>query len=59
MDDYETHDERRLLPGTGFTLEPGVYFKSFGMRSEINVLVGDGDIEVTGARQMEIIRLTA
>jgi Xaa-Pro aminopeptidase len=59
MDDYETHDERRLLPGTGFTLEPGVYFKSFGMRSEINVLVGDGDIDVTGPRQMAIIRLTA
>jgi len=59
MDDYETHDERRLLPGTGFTLEPGVYFKSFGMRSEINVLVGDGHVEVTGPRQMEIIRLTA
>jgi Xaa-Pro dipeptidase len=59
MDDYETHDERRLLPGTGFTLEPGVYFTGFGMRSEINVLVGDGDIEVTGPRQMEIIRLTA
>ena len=26
MDDYETHDDRRLLPGTGFTIEPGVYF---------------------------------
>ena len=27
MDDYETHDERRLLPGTGFTIEPGLYFE--------------------------------
>ena len=26
LDDYETHDERRLLPGSGFTIEPGVYF---------------------------------
>ncbi len=59
MDDYETRDERRLLPGTGFTVEPGVYFKQFGMRSEINVLVGDGHIEVTGPRQQVIISLVA
>ena len=25
MDDYETHDDRRLVTGTGFTIEPGVY----------------------------------
>ena len=37
MDDYETHDDRRLLPGTGFTVEPGLYFESFGVRTEINV----------------------
>ena len=48
-----------MLPGTGFTLEPGVYFTSFGLRSESNVRVGDGDIEVTGPRQVEIIRPTA
>ena len=40
MDDYETHDDRRLLPGTGFTIEPGVYFDDFGVRSEINMIVG-------------------
>ncbi len=39
MDDYETHDDRRLLPGTGFTIEPGVYFSDFGVRSEINMIV--------------------
>ena len=39
MDDYETHDDRRLLPGTGFTIEPGVYFPDFGIRSEINMIV--------------------
>src|SRR5262249_23503291 len=31
MDDYETHDDRRLLPGAGFTIEPGVYFDDFGV----------------------------
>src|SRR5262249_41623876 len=39
MDDYETHDDRRLLPGTGFTIEPGVYFQDFGVRTEINMIV--------------------
>ena len=38
MDDYETHDDRRLLAGTGFTIEPGVYFDDFGVRSEINLM---------------------
>ena len=38
LDDYETHDERRLLPGTGFTIEPGIYFEHFGVRTEINVV---------------------
>jgi Xaa-Pro aminopeptidase len=37
LDDYETHDDRRILPGTGFTIEPGLYFDSFGVRTEINV----------------------
>lgn len=59
MDDYETHDERHLLPGTGFTVEPGVYFEKFGMRSEINVLVGDGHVDVTGPRQSSIVPLGA
>src|SRR5690606_23944039 len=59
MDDYETRDERRLLPGTGFTGEPGGYLQQFGNRSEINVLVGDGHVEVTGPRQQVIIPLVA
>ena len=43
LDDYETHDERRLLPGTGFTIEPGIYFDRFGVRTEINVVWGEPD----------------
>ena len=38
LDDYETHDDRRILPGTGFTIEPGLYFKTFGVRTEINMV---------------------
>ena len=57
MDDYETHDDRRLLPGTGFTIEPGVYFSDFGVRSEINMIVRDRDAVVTGPRQADILAL--
>jgi len=54
MDDYETHDDRRLLAGTGFTIEPGVYFDDFGVRTEINMVVAPRDATVTGPLQTEI-----
>ena len=57
LDDYETHDDRRLLPGTGFTIEPGLYFEAFGVRTEINMFRGAHEAIVTGPRQMEIITL--
>jgi Xaa-Pro aminopeptidase len=57
MDDYETHDDRRLLSGTGFTIEPGVYFDDFGVRSEVNVIVQARDAVVTGPLQTEIAAL--
>jgi Xaa-Pro dipeptidase len=57
LDDYETHDERRLLPGAGFTVEPGLYFPTFGVRTEINMFRGEREAVVTGPRQMEIVRL--
>ena len=52
LDDYETHDDRRILPGTGFTVEPGLYFDTFGVRTEINVFRGDREAVVSGPRQM-------
>jgi len=57
MDDYETHDDRRLLAGTGFTIEPGVYFSDFGVRTEINMIVSPGDATVTGPLQAGIMEL--
>ena len=57
MDDYETHDDRRLLAGTGFTIEPGVYFDDFGVRTEINMVVAPRDAAVTGPLQTEILAL--
>jgi Xaa-Pro aminopeptidase len=57
MDDYETHDDRRLLAGAGFTIEPGVYFNDFGVRTEINMVVSTRDAAVTGPVQSEIVVL--
>ncbi len=57
LDDYETHDERQLLPGSGFTIEPGLYFDHFGVRTEINVVWGRSGPEVTGPRQHDIVSL--
>jgi Xaa-Pro aminopeptidase len=57
MDDYETHDDRRLLPGTGFTIEPGVYTDRYGVRTEINMFVKEREAVVTGPLQREILTL--
>ena len=57
LDDYETCDERALLPGTGFTIEPGLYFDEFGVRTEINVVWEEQGPEVTGPRQRDIVSL--
>jgi Xaa-Pro aminopeptidase len=57
MDDYESHDDRRLLPGTGFTIEPGLYFESFGVRTEINMYYGDREASITGPVQTAIVPL--
>ncbi|MFC6591840.1 M24 family metallopeptidase [Deinococcus lacus] len=49
LDDYETHDTRRLTPGLCVTIEPGVYpaAKGFGIRSEIDVYLAPGGPEPT------------
>jgi Xaa-Pro aminopeptidase len=57
LDDFETHDDRRVLPGAGFTIEPGLYFETFGVRTEINMFRTPHEAVVTGPRQMEIIVL--
>ena len=59
MDDYETHDERRLLPGTGFTIEPGIYYERYGVRTEINMYVGQREAHVTGPVQSTLVPLAA
>ena len=54
LDDYETHDDRLLVPGIGFSVEPGVYLPGeFGMRSEVNVFMTAAGPEVTPREPQE------
>lgn len=57
LDDYETHDDRRLISGVGFSVEPGIYLPgAFGIRSEVNVFMGEKGPEVTPRQpQVEVI----
>jgi Xaa-Pro dipeptidase len=55
MDDLEVHDDRRILPNSCFSIEPGIYLPEFGVRSEVNVLVRPEAAEVTGKIQNEIV----
>jgi Xaa-Pro aminopeptidase len=57
MDDLEVHDERRILPNSCFSIEPGIYLPEFGVRSEVNVLVRPQAAEVTGKIQNEIVTI--
>ncbi len=57
MDNLETHDERRVIPWTCFSIEPGIYLTKFGIRSEVNVFVDDNSARVTGEIQDAILRL--
>jgi Xaa-Pro aminopeptidase len=59
MDNLETREERRVLPRTCFSVEPGIYLPEFGVRSEVNVFVdGQNQVHVTGgAPQTEVLAL--
>jgi Xaa-Pro aminopeptidase len=55
MDNLETHDERRIVPWSCFSIEPGVYLPEFGVRSEINLFVDEKEARVTGEIQRELV----
>ncbi len=58
MDDLETHETRRVLPRTCFSVEPGVYLPEFGLRSEVDVYIdAAGGVHVTGGEQREVVRI--
>jgi Xaa-Pro dipeptidase len=55
MDNLETHDERKVISGTCFSVEPGIYLPEFGVRSEVNVYVDESSARVTGEKQEAIV----
>jgi Xaa-Pro dipeptidase len=58
LDNYETQDNRLLLSSTCCSMEPGIYLPEFGIRSEVNLLIHENDVEVTGTPvQEEIVAL--
>jgi Xaa-Pro aminopeptidase len=59
MDGLETHDVRHLIPRTCNSIEPGIYLPEFGIRSEVNMYIGEKEARVTGAVQREILALLA
>jgi Xaa-Pro dipeptidase len=59
MDNFETHDDRRIIPRTCFSIEPGIYLHDFGIRSEVNVFTGARDAKVTGEIQQEVVPILA
>jgi Xaa-Pro dipeptidase len=59
MDGLETKDVRHLIPRTCNSIEPGIYLKEFGMRTEVNVYIDESEARVTGAIQKEILPLLA
>ena len=59
MDGLETRDTRHLIPGTCNSVEPGIYLPEFGIRSEVDVYIGEREARVTGAVQTEVLALLA
>jgi Xaa-Pro aminopeptidase len=59
MDSLETHDLRTILSHTCFSVEPGIYLKDFGIRSEVNVYIDGKEARVTGPMQTGILALLA
>ena len=56
MDNLETKEERLVMPRTCFSIEPGIYMKEFGVRSEINVYIDENNqVHVTGGLQTEVL----
>ncbi len=55
MDNFETHDARRIIPGTCFSVEPGIYLPEFGVRTEVDVYVEEHDARVTGEIQQAVV----
>jgi len=57
LDSFETHDSRQLIAWSCFSVEPGIYLKNFGVRSELNLFMLEDKVVVTGKTQEEVLSL--
>jgi Xaa-Pro aminopeptidase len=57
IDNLETRDERPIVPGLCFSIEPGIYLPEFGVRAEIDCFVQEGGARATGEVQRELVRI--
>ena len=55
LDGFETHDTRRIIPGVGFSIEPGIYLPEFGVRSEIDAFMSETGPYATSPVQREVV----
>jgi len=55
LDGFETHDTRRIIPGIGFSIEPGIYLPEFGVRSEIDAFMSETGPYATSPVQREVV----
>lgn len=55
LDGFETHDTRRIIPGIGFSIEPGIYLPEFGVRSEIDAYMSDNGPYASSPVQREVV----
>lgn len=59
LDDLETREERRLIEGVAFSIEPGIYTPDWGLRTEVNALHWQGKLLVSGELQTAVELLLA
>ncbi len=55
LDGFETQDTRRIIPGVGFSIEPGIYLPEFGVRSEIDAFMSETGPYATSPVQREVV----
>ena len=55
LDSFETHDTRRIIPGIGFSIEPGIYLPEFGVRSEIDAFMAETGPFASSPVQREVV----
>ena len=55
LDGFETHDTRSIIPGIGFSIEPGIYLPEFGVRSEIDAYMSENGPYASSPVQREVV----